>query len=172
MSIKITQLLKAFLIISSVATISLVGAYSYASDNNSAQNTYKITQNYVLPTSQGEGNYQLLFSKNNVAQASADQAKILTLKIDKLVNSAVTIKRLSSLSMISDMKFILVPSYQEVYFQIKKTSTGNKPFEMAAQFNDKLQLILNDFKQLFFTKNNAKTTETGQAKSTTCSLMS
>jgi len=166
MDIKIVRLLKPFLMICSVATISLVGAYSYASDSScNQQNAYKAAQTYAFPTSKGDGNYHLLFSKSNVKKANSAQSESLSLKINKLITSSLQMKQLNSLSMVSDMKFVLVPSHQEAYFQIKKTSKGNKLFEMATQFNDQLQLILNKFKQLFIAKNNFQNNKTNTIKS-------
>jgi len=167
MTIKIARLVKSLLIVSSVAATSLVGAYSYASDNNcNEKNAYDMVQTQGFPTSQNEGNYKLLFSKTNVAKANTVRDEILSLNLKKIINSSFKTKQINNLAMTSDMKFILSPSYQETYFQIKQASSGNKLFEMATQFNDKLQLILNKFKKIFITKNSIKTKTTVKTKST------
>jgi len=158
MNIKIARLLKPLFIVSSIALTSLACAYSYASDSTcNEKSAYKTVQTHVFPTSQSEGNYRLIFSKNNV--------KKLNTVPNELINSPIKIKKLTNLSMISNMHFVLIPNHEETYFHIKQVSKGNKLFEIATLFNDKLQLILNKFKQLFIAKNNVSTNNAHSIKS-------
>lgn len=144
LKMKTTTLIKP-LLIAALAIANLHSALVYAAINNNQTNkASKQIYIHALPLSNGEGSQLVVIKK------IADHNNILTVNITQLHS----LKQLTNLNMLSNVKLILIPNKQDFLPVIVKTAGGNKLFDMATKINDKLQLFIARFKKIFTAKNN------------------